>query len=66
MNLGELRDEIAHYKKAFHKIADMKPVGKSPTWRGAHDGGNYDDCETNGYELAAWAAAVIAEEALKS
>jgi hypothetical protein len=60
MNLGELRDEIEHYRKALRKIADMKPVGAAPTWNGAHD-----DCETNGYDLAAWDAASIAEEALK-
>ena len=44
-------------------IVAVKPAEK-PEWCAAHDGGNFDDVEQNGYAIAEWGYAERAEKVL--
>ena len=50
--------------EALRKIANHKPK-RRPEWH-EDTGHNFDDAESNGYDIAAWDLAEIAEAALKA
>lgn len=50
--------------KAFLKAWIEEKPKKKPEW-GTDMGGNYDDCETNGYNICAWHHAEQAELLLR-
>lgn len=57
-------ERLVRYELALQKIARSREGAERPEWFGAHDSGNFDDVEQNGYQIATHDFADIADEAL--
>lgn len=51
-------------ERALSEIVGKRPKGEKPEWGDGHGGCNFDDAESNGYDICAWGCADIAEAAL--
>lgn len=62
--IGRLEAQLKPLRELAEELITSQPKSK-PDWCDAHDSGNYDDCESNGYDICAWEYGEKAREALK-